>query len=99
MQQSNAACLLLGRIELDIVFVDDEASLWIGLARGTVGEIEIVGSERFEKHRGAQTVRPPVLGFDRLVDDIPTVDPSAVATGQLPDVCDDSLLLLLAVRQ
>jgi len=27
------------------------------------------------------------------------VDPSAVAAGQLPDVCDDGFLLLLAVRQ
>src|ERR1700730_8033751 len=99
MEQCHAARLMLGGVELDIVFVDDQAGLGIGVPRGMIGEIEILGSERLEKHRGAQTVRSPVLGFDRLVDNVPAVDPSAIPAGQLLDVVENGPLLLGSVGQ
>jgi hypothetical protein len=98
-QQRNTARFLFRRVELDIVFVDDEAGIGIGVPRGVVGEIEIFGPERLEKYRGTQTVRPPILGFDRLVDDIPTMDPAAITSGQLLDVVDDGPFLLPSIGQ
>src|SRR6266446_112655 len=56
MQQRDAAGFLLGRVELDIVFVYDEAGARIGVPCCMVGEIEILGDESLEKHRGAQTI-------------------------------------------
>ena len=92
IQQHSAAHFVFGRVELDIVFVDDEPGIRIGVARRVIGEVEIFGSERFEKYRRAQPVRPPVLRFDRLVDDIPAVDNTAIASGKRADPVDDGAL-------
>ena len=51
IEQHAAAGFLLGGVELDIVFVDDEPGLGIGFARGAIGEVEIAGPERLEKDR------------------------------------------------
>src|SRR5262249_44265010 len=56
-------------------------------------------SDGLEKYLRAQTVRAPVLWFNRLVDDIPAVDPAAVPARQLSDMVDDCALLRLSVGQ
>jgi hypothetical protein len=40
-EQRSAARLMLGRVQFDIVFVDDEASAGIGLSGHSIGEVEI----------------------------------------------------------
>src|SRR5262249_52450833 len=62
-------------------------------------KVKIFRSEGLEEYLRAQTVHPPVLGLDRLVDNIPTMDPAAVPTSQLLDMVDDRPFLLLPVGQ
>ena len=99
LEQRRAARLLFRGVELDIVFVDDEAGGGIGLARCPIGEIEIVRPEHLEENPGAKTIRPAVLGLDRFVDDIPAVHHSAVAPGQPTYALDDRALDLLPAVQ
>src|SRR6516164_2129098 len=97
VQQRNAARFVFRRVELDIVFVDDEPRFRVCLACRMIGEVEIFRPKSLEKYLRAQTVRPPVPWFDRLVDDIPAVDPAAISASQLPDMVDDGPFLLLPV--
>src|SRR5215831_993422 len=96
IEQRRAARFLLWGIELDIVFVDDEARGRIGFPRRPVCEVEILRSEHLEEYRGPKTVRPAILGLDRLVDDVPAVHHSPIAAGQRPYPLDDRGLDLLA---
>ena len=99
IEKRRAARFLLRGVELDIVFIDDEARGRIGFPCDTVDEIEIIRSDRFEKHPRAKSVRAAILGLDRLVDDIPAMDHAAIAASQLLDALDNRALLLLPGRQ
>ena len=89
IEQDGTAGFVLGRVEFDIVFVDDEAGLRVGFPRGAVGEVEIFGPEGVEEYGLAQPVRSSVLGLDRLVDDVPAVNDAAIASGERLDPVDD----------
>ena len=64
---------MLGRVELEVVVIDDQTCGRIGLPRCMEGEVEVIRPELLEKNSVAKTVRPPVIGLDRLVDDVPAM--------------------------
>ena len=94
IEQLGAAGFLLGRVELEVVIIDDETCGRIGLPRCVEGEVDVIRPELLEKNSVAKTVRPPVLGLDRFVDDVPAVNHAAIAANHCLNVLDHRALQL-----
>jgi len=78
-------------VGLDSVIVADQQRVGIGSPRGTKGQIDGTGAEKTQPGGVAQAVRAAIGGMDRLIDDVPGMDSSGVAPGDVADVDGEEL--------
>ncbi len=85
IEDSAAFSVHVGRVVFDTAFVENQPRLRIGGARGGIGEAEIFGPDLLQKDIRAQMIDAVVTGADRLVDDVPAVDPAAIPADHAGD--------------
>jgi hypothetical protein len=86
IEKADATSFVRRPIKLEAVFVDDQTRAGVSFSRRAMGEIEIIWAHLVDEYSGAKAIGPAVLGFDRLIHNVPAMYLSAVTTRQAVDV-------------
>jgi hypothetical protein len=81
LEQRGAAALAAWRVMLEAEIGEEQDRPWIGRARCVERQVDIALGHRLGPDIvGPHAVGAPLIGFDRLVHDIPLGDPAGIAT-------------------